>query len=85
MSSLVGKVYEFRKNKNHYMVYKSDGFNPPVPTNTPCAYLKLIDKPRILQLSQPQEFIQVPLEFLDQFFTDRLTRRPVDVQVKDLV
>lgn len=74
--SLLGTVLEDRLTKAQYVVYHTDGNNPVVPTNTKCAYLVCIDTRRGWFNTDPQRFVAIPLNSVDEFFTSNLTRRP---------
>lgn len=82
--SLIGKIFEDRATKAHYVVYHTNGNNPPVPTHIKCAYLFCIDGPK--WLGPPvQKYVTVPLDFLNRFFTDQLSRTPKKYDTSVLV
>lgn len=83
--SLLGKVVEDRVTKAQYVVYRTDGNNPPVATNTKCAHLVNIDTGKGWFYTQPQRFVTVPLNFLYNHFTETLSRRPASFDPKILV
>lgn len=68
MSVQVGQVWKSKTNQATYTVFHTDGNNPPVPTNTKCAYLHLNEK-KWLSFLDPQEFVTIPLAYVETYFT----------------
>lgn len=70
-----GKFVQEKKSNALYFVYRDEGNNPSVPTNTPQIYMVNVSRGGYI-FTTPQRYVTIPVSVFDEFFTDRLTVTP---------
>lgn len=82
--TLSGKFYEDRKTRAIYLIYHTDGNNPPVPTQTPMVHMVNVTRGGSV-FTVPQRYVSIPIRALNKFFTDKLSAPEPKIDVTEYV